>query len=98
MPATLYVTASFVVKPEALDEILEHLAALSLKTREEPGCLEYGYFQSLDNPLQISSFERWKSEESEATHWQTEHLATALARVAGLLQTPPQISKYRRFC
>ncbi|MFK8333025.1 putative quinol monooxygenase [Pseudomonas sp. BJa5] len=94
----LYVTARFDVKPEGLDEMLDLLAVLSEKTRLEPGCLEYGYFQALDNPLQITSFERWQSDACEAAHWQTEHLTRALAIGAGLLQAAPQISRYRRVC
>lgn len=98
IPSTLYVTASFMVKSEGLAEMLNLLAELTLRTRQEPGCLDYGYFQSLENPLQLTSFEVWQSVESEALHWQTGHLADALSRAAGLLQDTPRITKYRRVC
>ncbi|MDH4559099.1 antibiotic biosynthesis monooxygenase [Pseudomonas sp. BN417] len=96
MPSPLFVTARFAVKPVALEEMRSLLAELSEKTRQEPGCLEYAYYQSLDDPLEFSSFELWQSPECEARHWQTRHLQDALARAAGLLQVEPHIQRYQR--
>ncbi|QHG64624.1 putative quinol monooxygenase [Pseudomonas putida] len=96
--STLYVTASFMVKAQGLEEVLAVLATLSQHTLLEPGCLDYGYYQSLEDPLQLTSFEVWQDEDNEAAHWRSEHLAAALSQVAGWLQGAPQVSKYRRVC
>lgn len=96
--STLYVTASFMVKAQGLDVVLEVLAVLSQNTLQEPGCLDYGYYQSLENPLQLTSFEVWQDEDNEAAHWRSEHLAAALSQVAGWLQDVPKVNKYRRVC
>ncbi|TFY87392.1 antibiotic biosynthesis monooxygenase [Pseudomonas kairouanensis] len=98
MSIPLYVTAVFKVKPEGLAPMLALLEVLSEFTREEAGCLGYGYFQAVDDPLQFSSFEAWQSDKHEALHWQSEHLTQALAQAAELLQDTPRISRYRRVC
>ncbi len=96
--STLYVTASFLVKAQGLESVLEVLTTLSEATLQEPGCLDYGYYQSLENPLQLTSFEVWQDEEAEALHWQSEHLEAALVQVSGWLQGPAQVTQYRRVC
>ncbi|MDH0645330.1 antibiotic biosynthesis monooxygenase [Pseudomonas sp. GD03858] len=96
--STLYVTASFLVKAQGLESVLEVLTTLSEATLQEPGCLDYGYYQSLENPLQLTSFEVWQDEEAEALHWQSEHLEAALVQVSGWLQGPAQVTQYRRMC
>ena len=96
--STLYVTASFMVKAQGLENVLEVLTTLSETTLQEPGCLDYGYYQSLENPLQLTSFEVWQDEEAEAQHWRTEHLEAALVQVSEWLQGPAQFTQYRRVC
>ncbi|MNF50427.1 Antibiotic biosynthesis monooxygenase [compost metagenome] len=96
MSPRLYVMASFVVKADGLDAMRGLLAELSEESRKEPGCLEYGYYQSLADPLELCSYEIWQSQEAEALHWQTAHLQQALARAAGLLDGEPRILRYQR--
>lgn len=96
MSPPVYVTASFVVKLDALDEIRAILAELTERTREEPGCLDYGYYQSLADPLQFFSFEVWQTAEEESAHWKTEHLQKALERAAPLLQDTPSVTRSTR--
>lgn len=98
MSTPLYVTAVFKVKPEGVEVMRQLLTVLTQKTLGEPGCLDYGYLQAMDDPLLFSSCEVWESAEAEALHWQSEHLKQALAQAADLLQDVPQISRYRRIC
>ncbi|MFJ3485940.1 putative quinol monooxygenase [Pseudomonas sp. NPDC090202] len=98
MSSFLHVAAVFKVKPEGLEAMLRLLTALTRATQEEPGCVDYGYLQAVDDPLLFSSFEIWRSAEDEALHWQTEHLQQALAQAADLLQGVPQINRYQRVC
>ncbi|WP_166359711.1 putative quinol monooxygenase [Pseudomonas akapageensis] len=96
MNTRLYVMTSFAVQPAGLEEMRGLLAQLSEQSRQEPGCLEYGYYQSLTNPLEFSSFEAWQGPEFEAQHWQTPHLQQALARAAGLFDGEPKVVRYQR--
>lgn len=59
MDTRLYVMTSFVVKPGGLEVMRGLLVQLSEHSRQELDCLEYGYYQSLTNPLEFSSFEAW---------------------------------------
>lgn len=96
MTSPVYVMAHFRVKPDALAEVLALLADLSVRTREEPGCRDYGYYQSQEDPLEFSSFEVWETPQDEAAHWQTQHLRQALAKAAPLLQAAPRICRANR--
>lgn len=96
MNSQLYVMASFVVKADGLEEMRTLLTDLSEQSRQEPGCLEYGWYQSLTNPLEFSSFETWESPAFEAQHWETRYLQAVLARAGGLLQGEPRIVRYQR--
>lgn len=96
MSMRLYVMASFVVKPQGLETMRGLLAELTRHTCQEPGCLEYAYYQSLANPLEFTSFEVWESADAEARHWQTTHLQQALAQAAELLQGEARIVNYQR--
>lgn len=96
MPAPLYVTASFSIRPGTSDVTRAILAELSERTLEEPGCLEYGYYQSVDDPLHFCSFEVWQSVAQEVAHWQTAHLRQALEQMAPLLHGSPTVTRALR--
>lgn len=96
MSTPLYVTASFTVRPDALDAMRAILAELVARTLEEPGCLDYGYYQSLAEPLRFRSFEVWRSAAAETAHWSTGHLRSALERAAPLLDEGPRITRSRQ--
>lgn len=88
--------ASFTVQLDALVEVRAILAELTERTREEAGCLDYGYYQSLADPLHFFSFEVWQTAEAESEHWQTQHLQNALERVGPLLKEAPVITRSTR--
>ncbi|MDZ3992743.1 putative quinol monooxygenase [Pseudomonas sp. Teo4] len=98
MQATLYTLAKFKVKDDSLPEVIGILTALTRETRREPGCIEYGYFQDLEDSSQFTSFEAWESEEAEARHWASAHLKSALSNIENLLVESPIVNKYRKTC
>ncbi len=56
--------------------------------------MDYGYYQSLDNPTVFTSFETWESPEAEAAHWNTKHLKDALAQLPELMDGDAEVTKY----
>jgi quinol monooxygenase YgiN len=94
MNEKLYVMAKFVAKSEHIAEMKTVLEALASQTQTEPGCLDYGYYQASDDPTVFTSFEAWADSESEATHWGTQHVKDALARMPELTDGAPAVTKY----
>jgi quinol monooxygenase YgiN len=96
MSEKLYVTARFSIKESALKEAIMLLEQLSLATRSEKGCLEYCYYQSVENPLIITSIEIWESSEAETAHWSTNHISEALAKLPEFVDGQPEVVKYHK--
>ncbi|MTI16497.1 antibiotic biosynthesis monooxygenase [Rhodobacteraceae bacterium RKSG542] len=78
MPNSIYVAVRFTALPGETVNIIEVLEELAQKTREEPGCLSFDYFQSRDDPLQFISVEHWQDPAAEDAHWHTPHVIDAL--------------------
>ncbi len=95
MSTQVYVIAQFRGKSDKIDQLVEMLTELTAQTRQESGCIEYGFYQSTDNPVMFSSFEVWENLASEEAHWQTQHIQHALARLPELTEGEAQIIKYR---
>ena len=91
---TLYVTARFACHPPAVEETIRTLDALAHETRRESGCLDYGYFQSIEDPTRFTSLEAWSSAAAEAAHWETDHLKSALAQLGSCLDGDARVTKF----
>ena len=94
MTKTLYVTARFKCHAARLEDGLRILNKLTIATRSEDGCLEYGYFQRQGAATELTSIERWRTAEDEAAHWETEHLKSALADLEGIMDGGADITKW----
>jgi len=94
MAKELYVTGKFVAKKDRVADLVNVLENLASQTRTETGCLDYGYYQSSDNPTVFTSFEKWESPEAEGAHWNTQHLKDALAQLPELTDGEPEVTKY----
>jgi len=96
MSEKVYVTARFKAKADKVVEMIQVIQELSLNTQSESGCVDYGYYQSTDDPHLFTSFETWADPQSEQAHWETEHLKKALAQLPDLLDGEPEITKYTK--
>ena len=90
----LYVTARFMAKNDKVVELIKVLKELASETRKESGCLDYGYYQSADNPTVFTSFEIWTDSHSEVAHWETQHLKDALTKLSHLMDGEAEVTKY----
>ncbi len=94
MNKKLYVTAKFAAKEDCVADMISLLEKLASQTRSETGCLDYGYYQSSNNPTVFTSIEIWESPEDEAAHWNTKHLKDALAQLPELMDGDAVVTKY----
>ena len=70
---TYVVAATYVSKPDAADELREHLAAMVEPTRAEEGCEEYRVVTSNDDPRTFLLFEIYRDEEAFQAHAASPH-------------------------
>jgi len=96
MAKKLYVTAKFAAKEDCVADMISLLEKLASETRSEKGCLDYGYYQSSDNPTVFTSIETWESHDAEAAHWNTKHLKDALAQLPELMDGDAEVTKYHK--
>jgi quinol monooxygenase YgiN len=72
-PDPLVVVARWQVASEALGEVLAHVAQMRAATLEEPGCLGYDVFQSIDAPATLLLLERYRDDQALQAHRQSAH-------------------------
>jgi len=84
----LAVTALFVPKPDARDDVGRVLRAMVEPTRGEAGCLQYDLYEH-ENGFQL--FERCSDREAITAHQATDHYRAYRLAVADLLEEPIQV-------
>lgn len=95
MPATVHVVARFIAKSGKEDALRNVLNALIAPSRRELGCYQYDLLANPTDPRDFCFVERWESDKALDQHGETEHLKKAIEQVAGLVEGPPDIRRYR---
>lgn len=96
MHKNVYTIAVLPAKSDTIEKLLETLESLAKSTRQESGCIEYGFYRDSNDANCVLSFERWVDQASEDAHWKTPHLKKAIESMDELLATKPQIYKTQR--
>ena len=96
MSEKLYTVAVLKAQTGKYDELVAVLEELARHTRQESGALQYGFYRSQEDPDTILSFEEWLDAEIEATHWETPHLISAIAKFQDILDGEPIVYKSRQ--
>ncbi|MBT6843204.1 MAG: antibiotic biosynthesis monooxygenase [Candidatus Melainabacteria bacterium] len=89
----IYTIAILKAKDGSQEQMISSLTKLAQASRSEQGSLDYGFYQSQEDPNTIISFEEWQDPEAEAAHWQTPHLQAALTELEPILAEAPVIYK-----
>ena len=63
----------------------------SEKTRQEPGSLDYTFYEGIDDEQTFFLFEQWESQEALDRHIKSEHLAAFRTSLKDLLERPSSI-------
>jgi quinol monooxygenase YgiN len=95
MPATVHVVARFVAKPGKEDALRVVLAAAVAPTRRELGCYQYDLLVATNDPREYCFVERWEGDQALDDHLERPHVKKMLADVESLVESPPDISRYR---
>ena len=74
-------------------EVQALLGGLADASREEEGCIEYGFYRDRADATRILAFEIWADQAALDFHFNTEHFKSAIGRLETLLATEPVITQ-----
>lgn len=92
--AMIVVHATFPVKPDERDRVLEHIKELEQHTREEEGVIEYDAATDVEDPNLVRFTERYEDEAALGAHTQTDHFTEFAAMLPEVLDGEPEIMQY----
>ncbi|MEA4932244.1 MAG: putative quinol monooxygenase [Lawsonibacter sp.] len=73
----LGVNVTYTMKPGKRANFLSEIAACGAQeaVRKEPGCIQYDYFLSAEDPDKLFLLEKWADREAQAVHMNQPHMA-----------------------
>lgn len=80
---SLTIIATLTAQPEYKDELLKAIEAVVKSTRQEAGNISYNVFEDVNNPLQWTFIETWKSQNAIDSHNNSEHFKAFAKTVEG---------------
>ena len=81
-------------KPGQEAALLALMQAVTAGTRQEPGYLQYDFWQSNDQPTSFVLVERWTDQAGVEFHRQQPHLHDFLREAPAVLARPLEILRY----
>ena len=95
MPATVHFVARYRAKPGQEEALKAALLGLVAPSRREIGCYQYDLLENPADSGDLCFVERWDSDKALDQHGDTAHLQAARALTEGLVDTPPDVRRYR---
>jgi quinol monooxygenase YgiN len=93
--AAVRVVAHIHAKAGKEKELQTILMTLLEPTRKEKGCREYRLYQNNQDSADFTFVEEWDSDAVLEVHLKTPHVQAALSQVPALVDTPPDVRRYR---
>ena len=79
-------------RPEQREELVAQLERMQDNSRQEAGCLRYGFFAAVEDPLSFIAVEEWADREALDRHFTEPHLQEFTGRLRELISTRPEIA------
>ena len=95
MPSTVHVLARFVAKAGKEEALKSVLSAAVAPSRRELGCYQYDLMVSANEPREYCFVERWDGTAALEQHLETPHAKKLLSDVENLVESPPDIRRFR---
>jgi len=73
------------------EEFVEVMKTMQDASRQEPGCIDYGFYAAVEDPDQFVAVELWESREALETHFGAPSVASFGAGLAGLVAGAPEV-------
>jgi quinol monooxygenase YgiN len=78
------VIARFRPPPDLRDDLIALLEEVQAASRGDDGCLHYGYYTEITDPLSFIAVEEWRDQEALAAHLRQPHVARLIATLPEL--------------
>ena len=78
----LIVTGTFKLAAEDIDKMKDAAAIMGRATRDEPGCITYAFWQSVEDGTEFRVYEEWQDQAALDAHVQAAHMAVFRATLA----------------
>jgi quinol monooxygenase YgiN len=85
------VIARFRPRPDRFDEFLALLRDVQAASREDDGCLNYGYYREVADDMAFVAVEEWADAAALESHLRQPHIARLIAALPEHAAEPPQI-------
>jgi quinol monooxygenase YgiN len=77
---------------ERRDELVAELEKMQENSRREEGCLRYGFFAAVEDPLSFVAVEEWADREALDRHFAHAHLHEFSRRLLELSSGRPEVA------
>jgi quinol monooxygenase YgiN len=78
--------------PEVRDELIGLLVGMQDESRREDGCLRYGFFAAVEDPLSFVAVEEWRDREALDRHFAQPHLHEFSRRLLAVVSERPEVA------
>jgi quinol monooxygenase YgiN len=90
----IVVIARWRPKPERRDDLEAVLREVQEASRADEGCLNYGYYSNLADPLSFIAVEEWRDEDALREHLATPHVAKLIAALPEMVDGQLEIAAH----
>jgi quinol monooxygenase YgiN len=77
---------------EQRDELIALLTEMQDNSRAEEGCIRYGFFAAIEDPLSFIAVEEWADREALDRHFSEPHLLEFAGRLLELVSERPEVA------
>ena len=74
------------------DELVAELEKMQDESRREDGCLHYGFFAAVEDPLSFVAVEEWADRAALDRHFAQPHLHEFSSRLLELISERPEVA------
>jgi quinol monooxygenase YgiN len=78
--------------PEQREELIAQLERMQDDSRREEGCLRYGFFAAVEDPLSFVAVEEWADREALDAHFAQPHLHEFARGLLELVSEQPEVA------
>ena len=78
--------------PEKRDRLTALLRRMQDDSRREDGCLRYGFFAAVEDPLSFVAVEEWADREALDRHFAEPHLLEFARRLPAVISSQPEVA------
>lgn len=78
--------------PEQRDQLVPLLERMQDDSRREDGCLRYGFFAAVEDPLSFVAVEEWADREALDKHFAQPHLQEFGGKLLELVSERPEVA------